>query len=438
VTGPHDPAPDLRLHPTRLAPAFDLLAACAGEGEFRFLFEREGLGVAAAPQPPVEGHSVEPPAEPMLRALGEEMLATLRAIASPGDPSAPSPVAVGQFPFASDDGHAWLQVPGQAVRRTEAGNAWRLDVMPRSAEPQPFLPARTTGSSPADAFSATQVRESPSAGDYGAAVAEAVQRIRAGDLRKVVLARTVQVDAGRPLDPLRLAHRVRAVDPHAYTFIAPVGYGGAHVGGSERPLLVGASPELLVARHGRTVRSTPLAGSAPRAGDPDEDRANAEALRASAKNREEHAIVVEAIAEVLGPVCEHLRWDSEPVLLETANVWHLATRFEGELRDPAPSVVDLVAALHPTPAVCGAPTEVARALIAQLEPFDRGGYAGPVGWMDANGDGEWAIALRCAELSGDRATLFAGAGIVAGSEPSLEVEETDRKFRAFLDSLRWG
>lgn len=433
-----DPSPDLRVHATRLAPAFDLLAACAGEGAFRFLFEREGLGVAAAPPSPVEGHGVQPPTETMLRALGEEMLARLRRIEPAGEPGAPPPVAVGQFPFANDDGHPWLQVPGQAVRRTTVGDAWRLDVTPRSMEPQPFLPARTAGSSPADAFDAAQVQALPSARDYGVMVAEAVERIRAGELRKVVLARTVQVGAGRPLDPLRLAHRVRAVDPHAYTFIAPVGFGVGRSGQREWPLLVGASPELLVARHGRAVRSTPLAGSAPRAGDPDEDRANAEALRASAKNREEHAIVVEAIAEVLNPVCTRLRWDPEPVLLETANVWHLATRFEGDLRDPAPSAVDLVAALHPTPAVCGAPTEVARALIAQLEPFDRGGYAGPVGWMDASGDGEWAIALRCAELSGDRATLFAGAGIVAGSEPALEVEETDRKFRAFLDSLRWG
>jgi len=268
-------------------------------------------------------------------------------------------------------------------------------VAPRSSQAQPFLPARTTGSSPADAFGATQVRESPSAGDYAAAVAEAVQKIRAGDLRKVVLARTVEVNAGRPLDPLRLAHRVRAVDPHAYAFIAPVGYGVARAGQTRWPLLVGASPELLVARDGRTVRSTPLAGAA-------------------------------------------LGWDPEPVPLETANVWHLATRFEGELRDPAPTVVDLVAALHPTPAVCGTPTEVARELIAQLEPFDRGGYAGPVGWMDANGDGAWAIALRCAELRGERATLFAGAGIVRDSDPTSEAEETDRKFRAFLDSLRWG
>ena len=203
-------------------------------------------------------------------------------------------------------------------------------------------------------------------------------------------------------------------------------------------ILVGASPELLLSRRGAIVRSTPLAGTAPRAGDPDEDRANAEALAASSKDREEHAIVVAAVAETLEDLCGDLRWDREPVLEPTANVWHLATRFEGRLRDPAVTALDVVAELHPTPAVCGTPRPIARATIAELEPFDRGSYAGPVGWMDAAGDGEWAIALRCARLDGERATLFAGAGIVAGSEPAAEIDETERKFRAFLDSLRWG
>jgi isochorismate synthase len=203
-------------------------------------------------------------------------------------------------------------------------------------------------------------------------------------------------------------------------------------------VIVGASPELLVSRHGREVRSNPLAGSAPRSGDPDEDRANAEALTSSSKDREEHAIVVDAVAEILRPRCEELIWDREPVLRATPNVWHLSTSFRGSLRDPAPTALDLVAALHPTPAVAGTPTERALAAIDQLEPFDRGRYAGPVGWVDANGDGEWAIALRCAELCGDRATLYAGAGIVADSDPERELDETEPKFRSFLDALRWG
>jgi isochorismate synthase len=230
------------------------------------------------------------------------------------------------------------------------------------------------------------------------------------------------------VDPRLLAHRLRAVDPDAYTFAAP----------TERGVIVGASPELLVSRHGSEVRSNPLAGSAPRSGDPDEDRANAEALVASAKDREEHAIVVDAVAETLRAFCGELTWDTEPVLRETPNVWHLSTRFRGVLRDPAVSALDLVAALHPTPAVAGEPKVIALDTIAELEPFDRDRNAGPVGWVDGDGDGEWAIALRCAELRGDRAVLYAGAGIVAGSDPGGELDETERKFRAFLDALRWG
>jgi isochorismate synthase len=244
----------------------------------------------------------------------------------------------------------------------------------------------------------------------------------------VVLARTIEVAGDRTFDARRLAHRLRAVDPHAFAFIAP----------AARGVLVGASPELLISRQGSEVRANPLAGSAPRSGDKDEDRANADALAASAKNREEHAIVVEAIVAALQPLCATLTWDREPVLLETANVWHLSTRFRGRLAEPAPSALDLALALHPTPAVAGAPTDVALAAIGQLEGFARASYAGPVGWVDAEGNGVWAIALRCALLSADRATLYAGAGIVGGSVPEDEVDETDRKFRAFLDALRWG
>jgi isochorismate synthase len=218
------------------------------------------------------------------------------------------------------------------------------------------------------------------------------------------------------------------VDPAAFTFAAPTPEG----------VIVGASPELLVSRFGREVRANPLAGSAARSGDPDEDRENGARLLASAKDHEEHAIVVDAIAQTLRPSCRELSWDPEPVLLETPNVWHLSTRFRGLLREPSPSALELARALHPTPAVAGEPRDAALEAIAEREPFDRGAYAGPVGWVDASGDGEWAIALRCAELRGERATLYAGAGIVAGSRPDAEVDETERKFRAFLDALRWG
>jgi isochorismate synthase len=396
---------------TRLGPAFDLLAAYEAGGVF---FERDGLGVAALPG----DHEIRAAS---IAALGPAVVDRLR---QGWDQGAPAPVALGGLPF--QPGEVGLTLPVRVVRRTDEGETWLIE---RGAPSMPFAPRRVVGELPHEAFRPAQLSERPRVDRYEAAVAEAIARIGDGGFEKVVLARTLEVDAGRPLDAKRLLHRLRAVEPHGYVFAAPI---------RDRASLVGASPELLVSLRGGEVRATPLAGTAPRAGDPDEDRANAGALVASAKNREEHAVVVRAVAAALGALCEPLSWDPEPVLLETANVWHLATRFVGRVRDPSVSVLDLVDALHPTPAVCGTPTEAALDAIRELEEFDRGRYAGPVGWIDARGEGEWAIALRCAELSGERATLFAGAGIVAGSEPASEADETERKFRAFLDSLRWG
>lgn len=376
----------------RLGASFDLLAAWQEGGVF---IERDGLGIATGP-----GESVAP----------EEVADALRRLPERA-------VATGVLPFV---GEGTLLVPEMQVRRSDPFLTGRIG--------EPAQPVLVTGLIPSAAFRDAQLRAVPEPTVYEGAVVEAARRVREGELRKVVLARSIEVEADHAVDPRRLAHRLRAVDPHAYTFIAPAGEG----------VLVGASPELLVSRHGAEVRANPLAGSAARSGDPDQDRANAATLAASIKDREEHAVVVEAVAGVLGPLCEALEWDPEPVPLETPNVWHLSTRFRGRLREPAPSALELARALHPTPAVGGAPTGAALAAIGQLEGFERGHYAGPVGWVDAAGDGEWAIALRCALLQGSRATLYAGAGIVGASDPAAELAETDRKFRAFLDALRWG
>jgi isochorismate synthase len=400
-----------------LGDAFDLLAAYdPGGGAF---FERSGLGVSMS----IANISITAPLSTdsarelhgWLSRFDEELGGTGRSI------------AIGTFPF-DRSGPGRLLLGERTVRRTTDGETLQIGVWDESVGPQRLPPfERVIEPVVHDAFTGQQLRDSPSAADYGRRVAKAVDRIRTGELRKVVLARTMEVNAGRRLDPRRLVHRLRAVNPNAYTFAAPT-----------TGIIVGASPELLVSRVGRAVRSNPLAGSAARSGDPDEDRENAARLLASAKDHEEHAIVVDALGTTLASFCRELSWDPAPTLLETPNVWHLSTRFRGLLREPSPGVLELVEALHPTPAVAGEPRDAALEVIAELEPFERGSYAGPVGWVDASGDGEWAIALRCAELRGDRATLYAGAGIVAGSRPDAEVDETERKFRAFLDALRWG
>lgn len=425
-----------------LGAAFDLLAAYASPDGF--YFEREGLGVATASLD--DALEVGPASD--VSTLARAVAAALREV---GAVDGVTPLAVGALPFAAAPASMW--VPRRTVIRTDDGEAWLLDLAGDGEELPAFRPERVIGELPHEAFRPVQLTEEPPAPVYAESVRAAVELIDAGTLEKVVLARTLCVDAGRELDARRLLHRLRAVEPHCYTFAAPTRQGppsSAAGAKTEVPTrsrerspirirpLVGASPELLVSRRGDRVRSMPLAGTAPRAGDPDEDLANAEALAASAKDREEHAIVVAAVADVLGGFCDDLIFDAEPVLEPTANVWHLATRFEGTLRDLSVTSLDLVAELHPTPAVCGTPETAARSCIERSEAFDRGAYAGPVGWVDARGDGDWAIALRCAELHGARATLYAGAGIVAGSDPASELDETDRKFRAFLDSLRWG
>ncbi|WP_131769163.1 isochorismate synthase, partial [Candidatus Protofrankia californiensis] len=215
--------------------------------------------------------------------------------------------------------------------------------------------------------------------------------------------------------------------------------GGIHASGgtgraSARTLL-GASPEMLVSRSGRLVVTNPLAGSAARSPDPAEDHRRAQNLLTSAKDVREHAVVVNAVVSTLRPYCLDLDVPARPSLIRTATMWHLSTRISGWLADPQVSSLTLATALHPTPAVCGWPAAAARRAIAEIEPFDRGHYTGLVGWCDASGDGEWAVAIRCAEADENSLTLFAGAGIVPGSQPSDELAETSAKFRTLLTAM---
>jgi isochorismate synthase len=263
--------------------------------------------------------------------------------------------------------------------------------------------------------------------EYEAAVERALAAIDAGVVEKVVLARTLIVQADRPIDARILARRLNAEEPGACVFLVALP-GGAST-------LVGASPELVVRRRGRRVFSDPLAGTARRSPDRSRDREIAQQLLDAVKEQREHRLVAEAVADGLAPFCSKLEVDGEATVSSTATLWHLHTAIKGTLKPDAPDALTIAAALHPTPAVCGTPQAAAADLIDRLEPFDRRFFAGLVGWVDALGDGEWALTLRCTEVSGAMARLHAGAGIVAGSEPALEELETEAKFGVGLRAL---
>lgn len=256
-----------------------------------------------------------------------------------------------------------------------------------------------------------------------AAVDRAVRRVRAGDGEKVVLARDRLVSSDTPFDLPRVVARLRARFGSCYTF---------RVDG-----LIGASPELLIRRDGADIASLVLAGTARRGDTPAEDRRIGAQLQGSAKDLAEHRPAVDSVRATLRPLVDDLHVEDRPHLLRLANVQHLATRVAGRLHTPI-DALSLAMALHPTAAVGGMPTERALELIAELETIDRARYAGPVGWVDAVGDGEFAIALRCAQFDGSRARLFAGAGIVADSLPESELEETRLKLRAMQAALDSG
>jgi menaquinone-specific isochorismate synthase len=349
-------------------------------------------------------------------AVGEQWLADLVANAEiTDDVGLPGTglVAFGSFTFDPATGGSVLMVPGTIVAR-RAGVAWLTTITPDSG------PLHVPASA---AIPASEVRWSDgslTAPQWEQAVISAVRRIKAGQLRKVVLARDLLATASEPIDIRILLARLAARAPGCFTF--------ACAG------LVGATPELLIRREGRDVSSLVLAGTMARGGSKADDEALSAALLASAKNAEEHQYSVDSVRDRLTPLCTTLSVDPAPFLLQMADYQHLATRVTGELAGDAPALA-LAAALHPTAAICGTPTLTALALIRELEGMDRGRYSGPVGWVDSRGNGEWGIALRCGEIEGSRARLFAGCGIVAGSQPESELAETETKFRPMRRAL---
>jgi menaquinone-specific isochorismate synthase len=321
-------------------------------------------------------------------------------------------VAFGSFSFDPKSGDSVLIVPRAVLGRRD-GRAWF-----------------TTIGHLSDPLTLVRPREAPStltwsdgtltAARWTQAVAAAVERIREGRLGKVTLARDLYALAREPIDARVLLARLAERFPGCYTFSCAG--------------LVGATPELLIRRVGDQVDSLVLAGTCARGTDPADDRERGERLFTSAKDREEHRYVADMVRDALAPLCAELTLPAQPQLLTLPNVIHLASPVHGRL-DRERSVLDVVAALHPTPAVCGTPTDIAMDLIRELEVMDRGRYAGPVGWVDARGDGEWGIALRCAEIDGARARLFAGCGIVSDSDPQAELAEAQTKFRAMQYAL---
>lgn len=282
------------------------------------------------------------------------------------------------------------------------------------------------------------MRAEPSPTLYAASVAHALRIMdRADDhpLSKVVLARTLAVEADGPIPQDAIFRRI-AQDSSVTAFRVMLPDDPQHGDWTGRAL-IGATPELLIGKAGARISSHPLAGSARRQADPEQDRLARESLSASDKDRREHAIVVEYILDTLTPHCAHLSCPEGTTITSTRSMWHLGTRIEGALRDPDIPSVLLAAMLHPTPAVCGMPCARAAGLIQQLEPVDRQFYAGAVGWCDlaAQGDGSWYVAIRCADICGPYARLYAGAGIVPGSDPAAEAAETGAKFGAMLQVL---
>ncbi|WP_138466691.1 isochorismate synthase MenF [Poseidonocella sp. HB161398] len=281
-----------------------------------------------------------------------------------------------------------------------------------------------------------ELHAEPSPADYARAVSDALAIMgREGGseaaLRKVVLARSLAVQSA---EPFRISEILASLSEDPAVVAYQVAVPG--IDGDPGPrYLVGATPELLVKKTRHRVLSHPLAGSARRCADPVEDAAAAASLAGSAKDKREHAMVVEYILDTLAPDCRSLGCPEGTRLTSTRSMWHLGTRIEGVLKDDTVPSAVLAARLHPTPAVCGLPCRRAEEEIRRLEPVPRGFYAGAVGWSDAHGDGAWYVAIRCAEICGARARLYAGAGIVPGSDPQSEVSETGAKFGALLAAL---
>ncbi|MBA1191282.1 isochorismate synthase [Pseudomonas entomophila] len=312
-----------------------------------------------------------------------------------------NPIVVGALPFDAGE-PSCLFVPEHAQ--------WR----PLTPVSDPALKALP---------SLLEQRPCPDAQAFKRSVEHALVNFQLSDVRKAVLSVQRELVFAEPVSVEAVQHNLRVQNPVGYHFRVPMPDGAT---------LLGVSPELLVRKEGTRFVSNPLAGSAMRMADADADRRSADALAASDKDHHEHRFVTEDIAARIGELCTALDVPARPSLISTPALWHLSTRIEGTLADPTVDALQLACRLHPTPAVCGHPTERARHLIRFVESAERGLFTGMVGWCDAQGNGEWVVTIRCGTFKGERVRLFAGAGIVDSSQPDAEWTEVQTKLRTML------
>ena len=385
---------------------FDLNNVCGGDG---MLFVRDGVGHAA------RGIAATADSD------------TVRRVLADIDSDGGSPVAFGLVPFLPSAASRFF-IPAETFTKHPCGTRTLTLVSSHRGgtddEHVATAVARATASVPprpsSNSFNVAPVTP---VGRYLDSVRAARDAVRSGRLDKAVIARDISVEASEPIDVHAVLLRLRASFGSSYRYLVDN--------------MLGASPELLVEVDGRTVRSHPLAGTAPRTGDPQTDQRLAAELIASTKNQVEHRLVIDMVRDTLLPHCSYLDWEAEPSIVTVANVQHLGTACEGALNDPPTHILDLVRALCPTPALGGHPSADAIEFVVAHESMERGDYGGAVGWLNADGNGIFAVTIRCAELSDDRrsARLFAGGGIVAESDPWAELAETQAKFQAMLSAI---
>ncbi len=378
----------------------DLNNFARGDG---YLFVRDGVGVA--------GRGVAARIEPnkvieFLQNIAHENLSGISNV---------GPIAIGCIPFESSNPHEFV-IPRAVFGKNANSEQWVTLIDDAVFD---FSEPATQKTDPAK-FS---VRPGVSIEHYLEAVRLTRTAVLNGEIAKAVIARDIFVETDSPFNVHAILLQLKSNFGSSYRYL---------IDG-----LIGASPELLIAVNGQDVRSHPLAGTVARTGDPETDHQLAIELIASTKNQLEHRIVIDMVHDTLLPWCSYLDWQPEPSIVEVANVQHLGTEISGRLSEPKVSVLELAYALSPTPALGGHPRKESLAQIKKVEGFERGRYGGAVGYVDANGDGIFAVTIRCAELNEDRtqARLFAGGGIVGDSDPDSELAETQAKFKAMLAAI---